>query len=194
MSTAAYRDIAREDRERRVMRLRVTDDFGTFVDSVFWADPSRTVALADLKRQFRTESADEFSSPDYRSAYSPAALGRMARALDGDDAFAEDGDVLGTYRIVNHGGRPMLRLDLPVTAATQRKRDYRARSRDAQSADALAGLSDWLSARKAARSEPEEIGDTLAAFEDEHGQLSDDDYLTAETYIDDRFPEWEAVA
>lgn len=189
MSTAAYRDRVRDARARPITALRSRDDLGTYADSLFAADPNLVISIADLKRRFRADSADEFSDPLYRSAYSPSALGRAVRALDGDDALGEDGDVIGTYRLVNHSGRPTLRLEHPPTRDALRKRSYRARV----AASALDSLPGWLADRKAKRTEPEYIADTLAAWEATHGVLTDDHYVTAEETIDELYPEWESV-
>lgn len=189
MSTAAYRERARDTRSRQVTILRAHDDLGTYADLLFAAEPGLVVAVSDLKRRFRDDSTEEYSDPDYRSAYSPAALGRMVRALDGDAALGEDGDPIGTYRIVNHSGRPMLRLEQSPTAGALRVRAHRIR----KVSTALTDLPGWLAARKAARTEPEHIADTLATWEDLHGVLADDDYLAVEEIIDRLYPDWETV-
>lgn len=191
----ASREHARAERARRITKLRATDDLGTYADAVFAADPTSTLAVSALTRGFRADSIEEFSDPEYRAAYSPAALGRMVRALDGDDALAEDGSWLGTYRLVNHSGRAMIRLDrddVPVSAAAQRKRDFRARLKQRRSASTVDVFGPWLADRATSRTAPELAEDTLAAYEAEHGVLADDDYFACENLIFERFPDWES--
>ncbi len=191
----AVRDHARAERARRIAKLRATDDLGTYADAVFAAAPTATLAVSALTRGFRADSIEEFSDPEYRAAYSPTALGRMVRALDGDDALAEDGSYLGTYRLVNHSGRPMLRLDredTPVSAAAQRKRDYRARLKQRQTASTVNVFGAWLADRATSRTAPELAEDTIAAYEGQHGPLGADDYFACEDLIFDRFPDWES--
>jgi hypothetical protein len=191
----ATREHARADRARRIAKLRATDDLGTYADAVFAAAPTATLAVSALTRGFRADSIEEFSDPEYRAAYSPTTLGRMVRALDGDDALAEDGSYLGTYRLVNHSGRMMIRLDreeAPVTAAAQRKRDYRARLKQRQSASTIDVFGAWLTDHASARTAPELAEDTLAAYEAQRGALSEDDYFACETLIFDLFPDWES--